>query len=89
MVNIEKVKVEEAREHHKVMIDLEKERLELDKKRLQIEAEKKEKEEDEHILAIKLDQCQPYEHIYYKERQKEIIEKLTARHHNRSQWSTM
>jgi muramoyltetrapeptide carboxypeptidase LdcA involved in peptidoglycan recycling len=32
MVNIEKVKVEEAREHCKVMIDLEKERLELDKK---------------------------------------------------------
>jgi hypothetical protein len=63
MVNIEKVKVEEAREHHKVMIDLEKEMLELDKKRLQIEAEKKEKEDDERILAIKLDQCQPYERI--------------------------
>jgi hypothetical protein len=41
MTNIEKVKVEEAREHRKVMIDLEKEKLELDKKRLQIEAEKK------------------------------------------------
>jgi hypothetical protein len=41
MTNIEKVKVEEAMEHRKVMIDLEKERLELDKKRLQIEAEKK------------------------------------------------
>jgi hypothetical protein len=57
MVNIEKVKVEEAREHRKVMIDLEKERLELDKKQLQIKAEKKEKEEDEHILAIKLAEC--------------------------------
>jgi hypothetical protein len=34
MVNIEKVKVEEAREHRKMMIDLEKEMLELDKKRL-------------------------------------------------------
>jgi hypothetical protein len=59
--------------------------LELDKKRLQIEAEKKEKEDDERILAIKLDECQPYEHIYYEELQKEIIEKLTARRRNRSQ----
>jgi hypothetical protein len=66
MVNIEKVMVEEAREHRKMMINLEKEILELDKKRLQIKAEKKEKKEDEHILAIKLDQCQPYEHIYYE-----------------------
>jgi hypothetical protein len=59
--------------------------LELDKKRLQIEAEKKEKEDDERILAIKLDECQPYEHIYYEELQKEIIEKLTTRRRNRSQ----
>jgi hypothetical protein len=57
MVNIEKVKVEEAREHRKVMIDLEKERLELDKKQLQIKAEKKEKKQDEHVLAIKLAEC--------------------------------
>jgi hypothetical protein len=85
MVNIEKVKVEEVREHLKIMIDLKKEMLELDKKRLQIEAEKKEKEEDEHILAIKLDQCQPYEHVYYEELQKEIIEKLTAHCRNQSQ----
>jgi hypothetical protein len=85
MVNIEKVKVEEAREHRKVMVDLEKERFELDKKRLQIEAKKKEKEEDERILAIKLDECQPYERIYYEELQKEIIEKLTAHHRNWSQ----
>jgi ABC-type phosphate transport system auxiliary subunit len=85
MVNIEKVKVEEARKHRNVMIDLEKERLELDKKRLQIEAEKKDKEQDERILAIKLDECQPYECIYYEELQKEIIEKLTAHRHNRSQ----
>jgi hypothetical protein len=32
MVHIEKVKVEETREHRKIMIDLEKERLELDKR---------------------------------------------------------
>jgi hypothetical protein len=57
MVYIEKVKVDGAREHHKIMIDLEKERLELDKKQVQIKAEKKEKEEEECILAIKLDQC--------------------------------
>jgi hypothetical protein len=67
IVNIEKVKVDKAREHHKVMIDLENERLELDMKRLQIEAEKKEKEDDERILTIKLDQCQSYERVYYEE----------------------
>jgi hypothetical protein len=83
MVNIERVKVEEASEHCKVIIDLEKEKLELDKKRLQIEAVKK--EEDKCILAIKLDECQPYERIYYEELQKEIIEKLTASSHSRSQ----
>jgi hypothetical protein len=32
MVNIEKVKVEEVREHRKIMIELEKEMLKLDKK---------------------------------------------------------
>jgi hypothetical protein len=31
-INIEKVKVEDAKEHCKMMIDLENERLELDKK---------------------------------------------------------
>jgi hypothetical protein len=41
MVHIEIVKVEEAREHLKLMIDLEKERFELDKKQLKIEAKKK------------------------------------------------
>jgi hypothetical protein len=84
MVNIEKVKFEEAKNHHKMM-DLEKERLELNKKQLQIEAEKKEKEEDERILTIKLDQCQPYECVYYEELQKEIIETLTARRLNQNQ----
>jgi hypothetical protein len=59
MVNIEKVKVDEAREHRKLMIDLEKERLELDKKRLQIEAEKKEKEEDERIWPSSLININP------------------------------
>jgi hypothetical protein len=75
------VKVDEARKHRKMMIDLKRERLKLDKKRLQIEAEKKEKEEDERILTIKLDQCQPYKRIYYEALQKEIIEKLTAHYH--------
>jgi hypothetical protein len=41
MIHIEIVKVEEAREHLKLMIDLEKERFELDKKQLKIEAKKK------------------------------------------------
>jgi hypothetical protein len=41
MVHIEIVKVEEAREHLKLMIDLEKEMFELDKKQLKIEAKKK------------------------------------------------
>jgi hypothetical protein len=53
----------------------------LDKKQLQIETEKK---DDERILAIKLDQCQPYECNYYEALQKEIIEKLTARRLNQS-----
>ncbi|CAN6203205.1 unnamed protein product [Urochloa humidicola] len=46
MVALEKMKVEEAREHRKMMFDLEKERLALEQKRLQMEAEKKAKEED-------------------------------------------
>jgi hypothetical protein len=49
-----------------------------------MEVEKKEKEDDDHILAIKLDQCQPYERIYYEELQNKIIEKLAARRHNQS-----
>ena len=38
IVTIEKVKVEEAREHRKMMLDIERERLALDKQRLQNEA---------------------------------------------------
>lgn len=41
IVSLEKVKVEEAREHRKTMIELERERLALDKQRLNMEAEKK------------------------------------------------
>ena len=78
MVILEKVKVDEAREHRKTMVELEKERLELDRKRLQIEAEK-EKDEDERILAINLDQCLPYQRLYFQAMQEGIIEKLNAR----------
>jgi hypothetical protein len=52
--------------------------------RRQIKAKKKEKEEDELILAIKLDQCKPYEHIYYEALQKEIIDILNALRLNQS-----
>ena len=65
IVTIEKVKVEEAREHRKMMLDIEREMLALDKQWLQNEAEKKEKEEDERILAIYLDQCLPMQRMYY------------------------
>ncbi|KAG8075975.1 hypothetical protein GUJ93_ZPchr0006g45573 [Zizania palustris] len=41
IVSLEKVKVEEAREHRRTMIELERERLALDKQHLNIEAEKK------------------------------------------------
>lgn len=79
IVSLEKVKVEEAREHRKTMIELERERLALDKQRLNMEAEKKEKEEEERILAINLDQCQPLQRMYYQALQEDIIEKLNAR----------
>ncbi|CAO1948923.1 unnamed protein product, partial [Urochloa humidicola] len=46
IVTLEKVKVEEAREHRKMMLDIERERLAMDKQRFLMEAEKKEKEED-------------------------------------------
>jgi hypothetical protein len=57
---LEKVKVEEAREHRNTMIELERERLALDKQRLNMEAEKKEKEEQERFLAINLDNANPF-----------------------------
>ena len=80
IVTIEKVKVEEAREHCKMMLDIERERLALDKQRLQNEAEKKEKEEDERILASNLDQCLPMQRMYYQVLQEDIIQKLMSRH---------
>ncbi|CAN6238486.1 unnamed protein product [Urochloa humidicola] len=74
-----KVKVEEAREHRKMILELEKERLAMEQKRLQMEAEKKEKEEDERILAINLDQCQPIQCMYYEGLQEDILQKMMAR----------
>ncbi|CAN6381191.1 unnamed protein product [Urochloa humidicola] len=84
-VLLEKVKVEEAREHRKMTLELEMERLAMEQKRLQMEAEKKEKEEDECILAINLDQCQPMQHMYYKGLQEDILQKIMARRRGPSQ----
>ena len=78
IITIEKVKVEEAREHRKKMLDIEKERLALDKQQLHMEAEKEEKKEDEHILAIKIDQCLPMQRMYYQALQEDIIQKLMS-----------
>ena len=78
IVTLEKVKVEEAREHRKKMLDIEKERLALDKQQLHMEAEKEEKKEDERILAINLDQCVPMQRMYYQALQEDIIQKLMS-----------
>lgn len=86
IVSLEKAKAEEAGEHRKAMVELERERLAMDKQRLQMKAEKKEKEEDERILAINLDQCQPFQRLYYQALQKDIIEKLNARRRGPNQW---
>ncbi|CAN6343918.1 unnamed protein product, partial [Urochloa humidicola] len=79
MVSLEKVKVEEAREHRKQMLELEKERLAMEQKRLQMEVAQKEKEEDERIMAINLDQCQPTQRIYYQRLQDDILQKMMYR----------
>jgi hypothetical protein len=79
MVTLEKQKVDEAREHRQVMLELEKKRLAMEEKRLQMEAKKKEKEEDERILKIKLDECQPMERIYYQALQEDILHRLMLR----------
>ena len=68
-----------------MMLDIERERLALDKQRLQNEAEKKEKEEDERILAIYLDQCLPMQRMYYQVLQEDIIQKLMSRRHGPTQ----
>ncbi|OEL30397.1 hypothetical protein BAE44_0008585 [Dichanthelium oligosanthes] len=78
MLNLEKVKVEEAREHRRMLVQLERERLDMDKKRLDMQAQKREKEEEEQILAINLDQCLPYQRMYYQALQEDIIEKMNA-----------
>ena len=92
IIILEKTKVEDAREHRRTMLELERERLEMEKKRLELkeqerrkEQEKKAKEEDERILAINLDECQPYERIYYEAMQEEIIERLKARRRGSTQ----
>ncbi|CAL5075931.1 unnamed protein product [Urochloa decumbens] len=85
IVALEKMKAEEAREHRKMMLELEKERLAMDQIRLQMEAEKKQKEDDERILAINLDLCQPIERMYYEALQQDILEKMMARRRGPSQ----
>ena len=88
IVTLEKVKVEEAREHRKQMLDIEQERLALDKQRFHKEAEKKEKKEDERILAINLDQCLPIQRMYYKTLQEDIIQKLMSKNRGPTQWGS-
>ncbi|CAN6284880.1 unnamed protein product, partial [Urochloa humidicola] len=79
--NRPQLKVEEAREHRKQMLELEKERLAMEQKRLQMEVAHKEKEEDERIMAINLDQCQPTQRIYYQRLQDDILQKMMYRAH--------
>jgi hypothetical protein len=86
ILNLEKVKAEEARQHRLLMLDLERERLAMEKRRLEMEAKKREKEEeekekreDERIMAINLDQCQPMERIYYEELQRDILNNMRTR----------
>ena len=88
IVTLEKVKVEEAREHRKKMLDIEKERLALDKQRLHMEAEKEEKKEDERILAIKIDQCLPMQRMHYQALQEDIIQKLMSQRRGPTQWGS-
>ncbi|KAF8780008.1 hypothetical protein HU200_002020 [Digitaria exilis] len=85
MVALEKAKAEEAREHRKMMLEIERERLALDKQRLRMDDEKKEKEEDERILAINLDQCQPMQRMYYQALQEDIIQRMMSRRHGPNQ----
>ncbi|KAF8698784.1 hypothetical protein HU200_035042 [Digitaria exilis] len=81
MVALEKAKADEAREHCKMMLEIERERLALGKQRLRMDDEKKEKEEDERILAINLDQCQPMQRMYYQALQEDIIQRVMSRRH--------
>ncbi|KAF8726678.1 hypothetical protein HU200_019142 [Digitaria exilis] len=85
MVALEKAKAEEAHEHHKMMLEIKRERLALDKQRLRMDDEKKEKEEDERILAINLDQCQPMQRMYYQALQEDIIQRMMSRRHGPNQ----
>ncbi|TVU24057.1 hypothetical protein EJB05_26452, partial [Eragrostis curvula] len=68
MFALEKAKATETREHRLIMVELEKKRLALEEKRLEMKAEKEERLEDERIMAINLDTCQPLERDYYRQR---------------------
>ncbi|TVU25779.1 hypothetical protein EJB05_28288, partial [Eragrostis curvula] len=79
MLALEKVKANETREHRQSMLELEKKRVAMEKKRLQMKAQKEERLEDERIMAINLDTCQPLERLYYQKRQEDVLRKLQSR----------
>ena len=53
-----------------------------------MEAKKKEKKEDERILAINLDQCLPMQRMYYQALQEDIIRKLMSQRRGPTQWGS-
>ncbi|TVU25786.1 hypothetical protein EJB05_28295, partial [Eragrostis curvula] len=79
MLALEKVKANETREHRQSMLELEKKRVAMEEKRLQMKAQKEERLEDERIMAINLDTCQPLERLYYQKRQEDVLRKLQSR----------
>ncbi len=79
IISLDKAKADEARDHRRMMLELERERVAMERKRLQMEEDKKTIEEEERIMAIKLENCTPNQRVYYEAKQDEIIARMNAR----------
>lgn len=80
---IDEKRYEELRCHNLSVLEIEKEKVALMREQHQAQALKQEKEEEERILSMNLDNCNPRQRIYYEALQEDIIAKIADRRKKR------
>ncbi|KAJ1295423.1 hypothetical protein BS78_01G222800 [Paspalum vaginatum] len=80
---IDEKRYQETLQHNQCMIDIEKEKVKIMREKHDMARQREEKQEDERILALNLDECTPQQRLYYETLQQDIMEKIAARRQRR------
>ena len=79
LASIDEKRYQETLSHNQAMIEIEREKMKLKREKHEFAREKEEKHEDERILSMNLDECNPALRVYYEALQHDILQKVAAR----------